>query len=84
MPTTDADLSVVRELFEVNLFGVIAMCQEFIPLLRKSKHPNGARIVNIGSVAGVAAVPFDAAYCASKAALHSFSDTLRMELKPFK
>ena len=77
-------MATVRELFEVNLFGIIAMCQKFIPLLRKSEHPNGARIVNIGSVAGVAAVPFDAAYCASKAALHSFGDALRMELKPFR
>jgi NAD(P)-dependent dehydrogenase (short-subunit alcohol dehydrogenase family) len=37
----------------------------------------------IGSISGVVTTPFAGAYCASKAALHSFSDALRMELAPF-
>eukprot|EP00897_Mesotaenium_endlicherianum_P002283 jgi/Mesen1/2082/ME000151S01341 len=41
------------------------------------------KIVNIGSVVGYVATPFAGTYCASKAAVHSFTDTLRLELKPF-
>jgi NAD(P)-dependent dehydrogenase (short-subunit alcohol dehydrogenase family) len=40
-------------------------------------------IVNIGSISGLATTPFSGAYCASKSALHSLSDALRMEVKPF-
>lgn len=42
------------------------------------------RIVNIGSIAGVMPYPFGSAYNASKAALHAYGNTLRLELAPFK
>lgn len=71
----------VKALFDVNLFAAMAMVQSFLPLLLASNH---ARIVQMGSLAGVMPVPFGAAYNASKAALHSFGDTLRVELAPFK
>ena len=74
-------MSEVRQLFEVNLFAVMVMVQKFIKLLIAS--PNG-KIVNIGSIAGVMPYPFGSAYNASKAALHSFGDNLRVELKAFK
>lgn len=41
------------------------------------------KIVNIGSISGIVSTPFASSYCASKAALHAFSDSLRMELRPF-
>jgi short-subunit dehydrogenase len=47
------------------------------------KSRGGGTIVNIGSISGIAPTPFSAAYCASKAAIHAWSDVLRMELKPF-
>jgi NAD(P)-dependent dehydrogenase (short-subunit alcohol dehydrogenase family) len=40
-------------------------------------------VVNIGSLSGLLAAPFMGPYCASKAALESLSDSLRMELAPF-
>ncbi|MGC2197169.1 MAG: SDR family oxidoreductase [Terriglobales bacterium] len=69
----------LRELFEVNVFGQIAVTQAFLPLLRKAR----GRIVNISSVGAHIAIPFGALLNASKSAFGSFSDTLRMELHPF-
>ncbi|KAE8133755.1 hypothetical protein BDV38DRAFT_274077 [Aspergillus pseudotamarii] len=68
-----------RATFETNLFAAINMCQTFLPLLKKAQ----GTIVQIGSVAGVIPYVFGSVYTASKAALHSFSDTLRGELAPF-
>ncbi|KAK7038392.1 short chain dehydrogenase reductase [Favolaschia claudopus] len=76
----DADMTEVRELFELNLFGHISMVKEFMPLLMAGRN---ACIVNIGSGGGLLPIPMQAPYNATKAALHSFSDTLRIELEPF-
>ncbi|KAJ7743648.1 NAD-P-binding protein [Mycena metata] len=74
---TDMDMSAVRALFEINVFAPIIMVQEIIQLLISS---GKGRVVNIGSMCGIMPVPFSAAYNTSKAALHSFGDTLRVEL----
>lgn len=71
----------VREVYDVNVFGAMEMTHEFIPLLLAS---NDACIINVGSVAALTPLPFNAAYNSSKAALLSFGDTLRVELAPFK
>lgn len=55
------------------------MCKEFNPLLVKAK----GTIVNIGSVAGEVPYVFGSVYNATKAALHSYSNTLRVELQPY-
>lgn len=55
------------------------MCKAFAPLLIEAQ----GTIVQIGSVAGVMPYVFGSAYNASKAALHSYTNTLRLELKPF-
>jgi NAD(P)-dependent dehydrogenase (short-subunit alcohol dehydrogenase family) len=69
----------LREQFEVNVIGAMAVTREFLPLLRKSK----GRIVNVGSVTGRTAVPYLGASSASKAALCAFNDALRVEVAPF-
>jgi len=82
---TDMDMSQVRALFEVNLFAPMCMVQEFIYLLMGSARLHECScIVNIGSISGMMPVPFSAAYNASKSALHSFNNTIRIELAPFK
>lgn len=65
-----------RRIFEVNVFGTVAVTREFLPLLRRDR----GRIVNIGSVGGLVTVPFGSALCASKHAIESISDALRLEL----
>ncbi|GIJ82527.1 hypothetical protein Asppvi_001035 [Aspergillus pseudoviridinutans] len=79
VPATEIDLGEARKTFETNFFAVISICQTFLPLLMKAK----GTIVMIGSVAGIIPYVFGSVYNASKAALHSFSDTLRVELAPF-
>ena len=71
-------LEDIREQFEVNVFGHIAMIQAFLPQLRESH----GRIVNIGSISGIVGFPFFGAYAASKFALEGLSDSLRRELRP--
>jgi NAD(P)-dependent dehydrogenase (short-subunit alcohol dehydrogenase family) len=76
----DADLAVVREAAETNLYGPWLMVQQFLPLLRASEHP---RIVNVSSEAASLAslgggTP---AYTASKVALNALTRMLAAELR---
>ena len=74
-----------RAQFEVNLFGLLDVTQQFLPLLgagKESPIPPG-RIVNISSVSGKIAYPFLGAYAATKHALEALSDALRRELMLF-
>jgi NAD(P)-dependent dehydrogenase (short-subunit alcohol dehydrogenase family) len=70
----------LRRQFEVNVIGVVAVTQAFLPLIRKAR----GRVVNISSLNGTMAVPYLGAYCASKFALEAISDTLRSELSPWE
>ena len=63
---------------EVNYFGVVAITQKFLPLIRQHK----GRIINISSVAGFSATATGAPYAPSKFALESLTDSLRRELTP--
>lgn len=82
LPATDYTLAQIKRVFDVNVFGVMSMCQAAIPLLRKSTLSGGARIITIGSICGMMPAPFEAAYNASKAAIHSYGDSIRIELEP--
>ena len=78
-PIEFISLDEIRRLFDVNVFGLIAMTQAFLPLLRRAR----GRIVNMSSVSGMVSVPFVAPYSSSKFAMESLSDSLRMELSPW-
>ncbi len=74
----------LRKQYETNVIAPVAVTRAFVPLLRKAVAGNGmAVLANIGSIVGLFATPFAGAYCSSKAAIHSLSDALRMELAPF-
>ncbi len=74
-----ADEARLRQVMEVNVFAPAEFIREALPLLKAGHHPI---IVNIGSVLGHRAMPEKSEYCASKFALHGFSDALRAELAP--
>ena len=73
-------MSTVREIFETNTFGVLAMCQAVIPQFRKRR---AGLIVNVTSSATLAPFPLVAAYTASKTAIEGFTESLEQELKAF-
>ncbi|KAL3493940.1 IBR finger domain protein [Aspergillus germanicus] len=85
MPVSDIENSKARDLFELNVWSLIAVTQAFPPLLLASTHEDGARLINHGSLSGVIAAsgPFAGAYNVSKAAVASFTETMRLELEPF-
>jgi NAD(P)-dependent dehydrogenase (short-subunit alcohol dehydrogenase family) len=78
-PLELVSLAALRTQFEVNVLGQIAVTNAFLPALRAAR----GRIVNISAATGRTTVPFLGPISASKTALESLSDALRMELKPF-
>ncbi len=78
-PVEALPLAEWRRQFDVNVFGLIAVTQAFLPLLRQAR----GRIINMGSISGRATMPFMAPYSASKYALEGLTDSLRVELQPW-
>jgi NAD(P)-dependent dehydrogenase (short-subunit alcohol dehydrogenase family) len=74
----------LRRQYETNVISPVAMTRAALPLLREAVTGQGkAIVVNVGSIVGLFTTPFSGAYSSSKAAVHSLSDGLRMELAPF-
>ena len=74
----------LRRQYETNVIAPAAVTAQAVPLLRAAVAKNGSAVVaNVGSIVGLFTTPFAAAYCSSKAAVHSLTDALRMELAPF-
>ncbi|WP_284618356.1 SDR family oxidoreductase [Aquabacterium humicola] len=81
MDTADpTDLEVMRATFETNNLGMAATFQPFVaPMCRR----RSGRLVGIASVAGIRGLPGHGAYCASKAGVISYCESLRGECRPF-
>lgn len=78
--TEELSIHDYRRQFETNFFGVIAVTQAVLPYMRtKGK----GRIINISSISGRIGFPGLSAYTSSKHALEGFSESLRLEIKPF-
>ena len=73
-------MSLVREVFETNTFGVIAMTQAVLPQLRARR---SGLILNVTSSTTLAPMPLVAVYTASKAAVEAFTGSLALELADF-
>ena len=81
---TDLSRDDLRQQYETNVIAPMAVTAHAVPLLRAAVEATGAAVVaHVGSIVGIIATPFAGAYCSSKAALHSLTDALRMELAPF-
>ncbi|KAK9372467.1 uncharacterized protein V1513DRAFT_384756 [Lipomyces chichibuensis] len=79
MPTLDVDIDEAKKVFDVNVWGLLAVTQAFAPLVIAAK----GSIVNISSVGGTLYPPWLGIYTASKSALTTISETLRLEMAPF-
>src|SRR3989440_7609089 len=76
----ETSLAEAKAQFETNFFGTVRMVNAVLPGMRKA---GAGRIVNIGSLVGLTAIPFSAFYCATKFALEAYSEALWHELRPF-
>ncbi len=73
-------MTTVREVFETNTFGMMAMTQAVLPQFRARR---AGVVVNVTSSATLASMPMVAVYTASKMAIEGFTSSLAFELEPF-
>lgn len=78
-PVVGGNLENIRYVFEVNLFGAIHCIQAVAPHMKERRR---GTIVNVSSVQGRLATPYNGAYSATKAALTALTDSMRLELEP--
>ena len=76
------DLDVIKRIFEINLYGMAATFSPFIASMqqRGNEHQSG-RLVGIASVAGIRGLPGAEAYSASKSAVITYLESLRLEMR---
>lgn len=75
---TQVDTDISKQLFDVNVFSLLALTQLVIPHMKQQR---SGTIVNIGSVGGKVGLPWAVMYCATKWAVHCIDDSLHRELK---
>lgn len=79
-PFEIGSMATVREVFETNTLGTMAVTQAVLPQFRQRK---AGVVVNISSSVTLKTIPLTAAYTASKAAVNAFAECLALELQPF-
>jgi NAD(P)-dependent dehydrogenase (short-subunit alcohol dehydrogenase family) len=79
-PMEGIDLGRLREAFELNVIGQVAVTQAVLPQLRASR----GRVVFISSLNGRISTPLNGAYSATKFAVEAIADAMRVELRPWR
>lgn len=79
-PVEEVSLDAWRRQFETNLFGIAAVTQRVLPMMRSRR---SGRIINLSSVVAHLSLPMMGPYCASKHAVDAMSLALRVELAPY-
>jgi NAD(P)-dependent dehydrogenase (short-subunit alcohol dehydrogenase family) len=79
-PFEATPMATVREVFETNTFGTMAVTQAVLPQLRQRK---AGVIVNVTSSVTLKSIPLTAAYTAGKTAVNAFTEVLALELQQF-
>jgi NAD(P)-dependent dehydrogenase (short-subunit alcohol dehydrogenase family) len=79
-PVEFTSMEEAKHQIDVNLFGAVRVCRAVLPTMRRQG--NGF-VVNIGSIGGLLAIPFQPLYSASKFALEGFTESLRLEVRAF-
>jgi len=72
--------AMLRQVFDTNVFALLLTCRATLPLLRNGVRPV---VINIGSVVGRRGIPGQVGYSASKAAVCSIGEALRVEWAPY-
>jgi len=75
----EATMEEVMGLYDTNVFGVMRLCQQVVPIMQAQGE---GTIVNMSSLGGLLAVPYLSAYTSAKFALEAFSEALYHEVKP--
>lgn len=76
----EIDPEDINVMMSTNVTGLINMTQAVLAVYKKRDQGGRGDIINIGSIAGREAYPGGSIYCATKAAVRSFTDSLRKEL----
>jgi len=80
-PAEVTPMSTIRDIFETNLYGTMAMTQAVLPQFRERR---AGVIVNVTSAVTLRALPLIAAYTASKAAVNAFTESMALEIGQFR
>jgi NAD(P)-dependent dehydrogenase (short-subunit alcohol dehydrogenase family) len=79
-PTEQLQIANIQEVLEVNVVGVLRVCQAVLPHMRAKGH---GLIINISSIGAAMGLPYRGVYCASKSAIDLATEALRMEVAAY-
>ncbi|KAF8217602.1 NAD-P-binding protein [Mycena galopus ATCC 62051] len=79
-PILEVPIEEIRTIYDTNVLSILRVSRAALPHMARCK---SGLIINISSIAGKIATPWAGVYCSSKAAVHSITEVLQMECRPF-